>query len=99
MSAPPRPEDKRAAFQFYMHRTGHWLGMDVPDCGSYVEPSELGLYIRPAAGVPEQFHHIGIRIEDDVLITERGSEVLSAGAPIEVEEVEAMARGEWAGGG
>ena len=73
---------------FYMHRTGHWLGLDVHDAGEYksgddwvvlqagmaltVEP---GLYIRPGATVPEHLHGIGIRIEDDVFVTTDGCEV------------------------
>ncbi len=118
--------EKRAYFQFYMHRTGHWLGMDVHDCGSYVEPSEVGngserrdplsgeaivnrpsrllrpgmvltiepgLYIRPAAGVPEQFHHIGIRIEDDAIVTATGCELITRGVPVKAEEIEALMRG------
>ncbi len=101
--------------QFYMHRTGHWLGMDVHDVGDYLEspagvtgsarPSRIlqpgmvltvepGLYVRPAAGVPEQYWHIGIRIEDDVLVTPEGRHVLSAAAPKTVAEIEAtMAQG------
>ncbi len=115
--------EKRAYFQFYMHRTGHWLGMDVHDCGSYVEPSEVGngserrdplsgevivnrpsrilrpgmvltiepgLYIRPAAGVPEQFHHIGIRIEDDAIVTATGCELITRGVPVKADEIEAL---------
>jgi Xaa-Pro aminopeptidase len=103
-----RRDRQRAYFQFYMHRTGHWLGMDVHDCGSYVEPSrsgevserkdpsptashhqpsqpraapgmvltiEPGIYVRPAEGVPEQFHNIGIRIEDDAIVTATGCEL------------------------
>lgn len=116
----------RAYFQFYMHRTGHWLGMDVHDCGSYVEPSELGtvnerkdplsgetikdrpsrvlrpgmvltiepgLYVRPADGVPEAFWNIGIRIEDDAIVTETGCELISRGVPVEAAEIEALMRG------
>ena len=93
---------------FYMHRTGHWLGMDVHDVGEYkldgkwrtLEPGmvltvEPGLYIPDGVAdsehaVPEAYRHIGIRIEDDVLITEGGNEVLSAGAPKSVAEIEAM---------
>ncbi len=89
---PSRPEDKRASFQCYMHRTGHWPGMDVPHCGSYVEPSALGLYIRPAAGVPEQFHHIGIRIEDDAIVTATGCELITRGVPVKADEIEALMR-------
>ncbi|MDI1245819.1 MAG: aminopeptidase P N-terminal domain-containing protein, partial [Rhodoferax sp.] len=92
--------EQRAYFQFYMHRTGHWIGMDVHDCGDYTEPGDIGqvstrqdaltgdtikdrparilragmaltiepgIYVRPADGVPEQFHNIGIRIEDDAI--------------------------------
>lgn len=116
----------RAYFQFYMHRTGHWLGMDVHDCGSYVEPAEVGqvserrdplsgeliqnrpsrilrpgmvltiepgLYVRPAPGVPEAFHHIGIRIEDDAIVTETGCELITRGVPVEGDEIEALMRG------
>ncbi|HNZ91602.1 MAG TPA: aminopeptidase P N-terminal domain-containing protein [Acidovorax sp.] len=117
--------DQRAYFQFYMHRTGHWLGMDVHDCGSYVEPGELGqvsqrkdplsgelitnrpsrvlrpgmvltiepgLYVRPAAGVPEAFHDIGIRIEDDAIVTESGCELITRGVPVKADEIEALMR-------
>ena len=117
--------EKRAYFPFYMHRTGHWLGMDVHDCGSYVEPSEAGqtsqrkdplsgetivdrpsrvlragmvltiepgIYVRPAAGVPEQFHNIGIRIEDDAIVTAGGCELISRGVPVKADEIEALMR-------
>ncbi len=90
--------------RYYMHRTGHWLGMDVHDVGAYnvaggpraYEPGmvttiEPGLYI-PAddEDVPEALRGIGVRIEDDVLITETGHENLTAGCVKTVEEVEAM---------
>ena len=117
--------EKRAYAQFYMHRTGHWLGMDVHDCGNYVEPSqagevserrdplsneiiknrpsrllrpgmvltiEPGIYVRPADGVPEQFHHIGIRIEDDAIVTATGCELISRGVPVKADEIEALMR-------
>jgi Xaa-Pro aminopeptidase len=113
----------RSYFQFYMHRTSHWLGMDVHDCGSYVEPGEIGqvserkdplsgeiikdrpsrilrpgmvitlepgLYVRAAEGVPEQFHNIGIRIEDDAIVTDEGCELISRGVPVKVDEIEAL---------
>ena len=117
--------EKRAYFQFYMHRTGHWLGMDVHDCGSYVEPSQVGevserrdplsneviknrpsrilkpgmvltiepgIYVRPAEGVPEPFHHIGIRIEDDAVVTEGGCELITRGVPVKADEIESLMR-------
>ena len=89
---------------FYMHRTGHWLGLDVHDAGDYkagetwialapgmtltVEP---GLYIRPGAGVPAHLHGIGIRIEDDVLVTAEGAEVYT-NAPKTAAEIEEVMR-------
>ena len=118
--------EKRAYFQFYMHRTGHWLGMDVHDCGSYNELNEVGhatvrrdplsneliqnrpsrilrpgmvltiepgLYVRPAPGVPEAFHNIGIRIEDDAIVTTTGCELISRGVPVKADEIEALMRG------
>lgn len=117
--------EKRAYFQFYMHRTGHWLGMDVHDCGAYLEPDELGqvserkdalsgetivnrparilrpgmvltiepgIYVRPALGVPEQYHHIGIRIEDDAVVTPEGCELISRDVPVGIAEIEALMR-------
>jgi len=97
----------RAYTQFYMHGTGHWLGMDVHDVGAYRDltlpdkPSrpllagmaltvEPGIYVRPAEGVPEQFWHIGIRIEDDVLVTDDGCRILTDGAPKGVAEIETL---------
>lgn len=89
--------------EFYMHRTGHWLGMDVHDVGDYkvggewrmLEPGmvltvEPGLYIRDLSSVPKKWHFTGIRIEDDVLVTKTGNEVLSASVPKEVDEIEAL---------
>ena len=117
--------EKRAYFQFYMHRTGHWLGRDVHDCGSYTEPSEIGqsstrvdalsgqtvvnrparilqpgmvltiepgIYVRPAPGVPEKFHHIGIRIEDDAIVTAQACELISRGVPVAPDDIEALMR-------
>ncbi|WLI88682.1 Xaa-Pro aminopeptidase [Massilia sp. R2A-15] len=100
---------ERAHQQFYMHGTGHWLGLDVHDAGAYrdvhaegkpsraLQPGmvltvEPGIYVRPAAGVPEQFWHIGIRIEDDVLVTPGGYEILSEGAPRTVADIEEAMR-------
>ena len=88
--------------QFYMHRAGHWLGLDVHDVGLYrvhgeshrLEPGmvltvEPGCYIRPGEKVPEEFWDLGVRIEDDVLVTAEGNENLTAGTPKTVAEVEA----------
>jgi Xaa-Pro aminopeptidase len=88
--------------RFYMHRAGHWLGMDVHDAGLYQEKGvsvalspgmvltvEPGLYIRPGDGVPDEFAGIGVRIEDDVVVTADGIDNLTAQAPKTVAEVEA----------
>ncbi len=109
--------------QFYMHRTGHWMGMDVHDCGDYTEPGskpreekdalgqtvmrkpsrilkpgmvltiEPGIYVRPAKGVPKEFWNIGIRIEDDALVTAKGCELMTRGVPVKADEIEALMRG------
>ena len=96
--------------RFYMHRTSHWLGMDVHDVGSYREsmPSsqeekpwrilksgmvitiEPGLYVRPADDIDQAFWNIGIRIEDDAVITESGCELISRGVPVKADEIEAL---------
>jgi len=89
--------------KYFMHRTGHWLGMDVHDVGDYkvgdewrvLEPGmaltiEPGIYIPAGRGVPKRFQNIGIRIEDDVVVTKDGAEVLSAGAPKNADEIEAL---------
>ena len=90
--------------RFFMHRTGHWLGMDVHDVGDYkidghwrelergmVLTIEPGLYIpRGSRGVAKKWQGIGIRIEDDVLVTSKGPDVLSRDAPKTVEQIEAL---------
>ncbi len=96
--------------RFYMHRTSHWLGMDVHDVGSYREPAvasatekpwrilqsgmvitiEPGLYVRPAEDIDERFWNIGIRIEDDAVISDAGCELISRGVPVKAEEIEAL---------
>ena len=91
--------------QFYMHRAGHWLGLDVHDAGLYqvkgasqrlvpgmVLTVEPGAYIRRAENVPQQFWDIGVRIEDDVLVTAQGCENLTAATPKTVADVEAACR-------
>ena len=115
----------RAYFAHYMHRTGHWLGMDVHDCGSYVEPAEVGqvnerrdplsgeliqdrpsrilrpgmvltiepgLYVRPSEKVPSAFWNIGIRIEDNAVVTADGCELLTRDVPVEPDAIEALMR-------
>jgi len=93
--------------RFYMHGTGHWIGMDVHDVGLYRDvsredkPSRLlqpgmamtvepGIYVRPAEGVPEKYWNIGIRIEDDVIVTGGGFQLLTGGAPKTVADIEAL---------
>ena len=91
--------------QFFMHRTGHWLGLDVHDVGEYKQDGkwrlfelgmaltvEPGCYIRPAENVPEHFWNIGVRIEDDVIVTNNGCEVLTESAPKSVNEIEELMR-------
>lgn len=90
--------------RFYMHRTGHWLGLDVHDAGEYKQKNgdwrllqpgmtltvEPGCYVRPADDIPEAFWNIGIRIEDDVAVTDSGHEVLTIGAPKTVFDIETL---------
>ena len=91
--------------QYYMHRTGHWLGLDVHDAGDYkrggewreLEPGmvltvEPGCYIRPGPQVPEHYAGIGVRIEDDALVTDSGCEIITAGAPKTIADIEALMR-------
>ena len=86
-----------------MHRTGHWLGLDVHDAGEYklsgewrtlnpgmVLTVEPGCYIRPDDRVPREFWNIGVRIEDDVLVTANGCEVITAATPKSVTDIEAL---------
>jgi len=89
--------------EFYMHKTGHWIGLDVHDCGEYsvdglwveLEASmvltiEPGIYISSDAKVPKQYRGIGVRIEDDVLVTNDGNLILSDKAPRTIEEIETI---------
>ncbi|MBI3171244.1 MAG: M24 family metallopeptidase, partial [Hydrocarboniphaga effusa] len=92
--------------QFFMHGTGHWLGMDVHDVGRYklsgeprafaagmVMTVEPGIYVSPgSAGVDRKFWGIGVRIEDDVLVTAQGPRVLTGGVPKEIPDIEALMR-------
>ncbi len=102
--SPEEALQQGAYRRFYMHRTSHWLGMDVHDVGLYrvagasrtLEPgmiltAEPGLYIAPDDdSVPEEFRGIGIRIEDDVLVTPDGNEVMTAAVPKSIAEVELL---------
>ncbi|SAK39799.1 aminopeptidase P [Caballeronia hypogeia] len=105
---------QRAYAPFYMHRTGHWIGMDVHDAGEYREADgpldeqgalpwrmlvpgmaltvEPGLYVRPAENVPEKYWNIGIRIEDDAVVTQNGCELLTREVPVLADEIEALMR-------
>lgn len=92
--------------KFFMHKTGHWLGGDVHDMGDYLDAEGLsrklepgmvttvepGLYVGPhlSAEVDRAYHHLGIRIEDDILVTENGHENLTAAVPREIDEIEAL---------
>ena len=114
--------DKGAYRRFFMHGTGHWLGLDVHDVGEYLSADEApvdqpdglggrvvrrpsrrlepgmvvtiepGLYVRPADDVDAAFWNIGIRIEDDALVTPNGNELLSRGVPVRPDEIEALMR-------
>ena len=97
--------EKETYKRFYMHRTGHWLGLDVHDTGDYkragkwrslapgmVLTVEPGLYIRAADDVPAPLRGIGVRIEDDALVTEGGCELITAEAPKSIADIEALKR-------
>jgi Xaa-Pro aminopeptidase len=93
--------------RFFMHGTSHWLGMDVHDVGKYklgeesriLEPGmvltvEPGLYIaEDAEGVSDRYRGIGVRIEDDVLVTADGHEVLTTAIPKELDDIETLRKG------
>jgi Xaa-Pro aminopeptidase len=97
--------EKETYKRFYMHRTGHWLGLDVHDAGDYKRSGswrtlapgmtltvEPGLYIRAEEDIPERLRNIGVRIEDDLLVAEGGCEVLTAEAPKAIADIEALMR-------
>ena len=98
--------ESHAYKQFYMHGTGHWLGLDVHDVGAYQQQGqarqlsagmvltvEPGLYFTPAPNVPEAYANIGIRIEDDIVVTDNGYENLTAAAPKAMADIEALMAG------
>jgi Xaa-Pro aminopeptidase len=89
--------------QFYMHRTSHWLGMDVHDVGFYsvdgvprplvagmVVTIEPGLYVAEDAAVPPEYKGLGVRIEDDILVTDSGHDNLTVSTPKSVADIEAL---------
>jgi len=91
--------------RFFMHRTSHWLGKDVHDAGEYKEGEhwaplvpgmvltiEPGCYIRPGDDVPETFWNIGVRIEDDAVVTAGGCEIITIAAPKKIADIEALMR-------
>lgn len=92
--------EQQAYRQFYMHGLGHWLGLDVHDVGSYGQDKqrileigmvitvEPGIYISEDADVPEQYKGIGVRIEDNLLMTEYGNKILTAAVPKEIGDIE-----------
>ena len=96
--------EKKLYRDFFMHRTSHWLGLDVHDVGNYVDNNENsvllekgnvltiepGCYIKPSETTPKEFWGIGIRIEDDVEVTNQGNKVLSIEAPKEINEIESL---------
>ncbi len=97
---------EQAYKKYFMHRTGHWLGMDVHDVGDYkldgewrnLEPGmvttiEPGLYFQPHKGLSSKWWNIGVRIEDDVLVTRDGNEVMTRDVPKTVDEIEALMAG------
>ena len=104
LKGKPKTLIKEKAYnRYFMHKTGHWLGMDVHDVGDYkvgeewrlLEPGmamtvEPGLYFPPQKGLARKWWNTGVRIEDDVLVTKAGHEVLSSDAPKGITEIEAL---------
>ncbi len=103
--AVPELIEAGAHRRFFMHRVGHWLGRDVHDVGHYkidgdwreLEPGmvltiEPGIYVPGDADIPEPYRHVGVRIEDDLVVTREGHENLTADVPKTLEEIEAWMR-------
>ncbi len=95
--------EEKKYLPFFMHKTGHWIGMDCHDVGEYkrdgkpriLKPGmvftvEPGLYIPNSSKVPKKFRNIGIRIEDDILVTRRGYEILTKEVPSQSDEIEGL---------
>ena len=95
--------EEKEYLKFYMHRTGHWLGMDVHDVGNYkvnkkwrklrkgmVLTIEPGCYIRPSNDIPEGFWNIGVRIEDDAVVTANGCDIITHEAPKAISDIESL---------
>jgi Xaa-Pro aminopeptidase len=96
--------EKEEYKKFYMHRTSHWMGLDVHDVGDYFDSKgkpvrlmngqiltiEPGLYLPDDRSVPKVFRNIGIRIEDDVLVNNNQAEVLTSSCPKEIDELESI---------
>jgi Xaa-Pro aminopeptidase len=96
--------EQKRYWPYFMHGTGHWLGLDVHDAGAYRDESdepvrfaagmvttvEPGIYVRNDVGAPSRFAGIGVRIEDDVLVTRDGNEILTAGIPKRIDQLEAI---------
>ncbi len=98
------PEDQRGLRRYFMHGTSHYIGLDVHDAGPYdvLRPGNMitvepGLYFAPAEDLDSKWWNIGVRIEDDILVTEDGPVLLSGDAPREPDAIEALMRGEGSG--
>ena len=98
--------EEKTYSHYYMHMTGHWLGLDVHDCGDYrvddlwvelednmVLTVEPGIYISEHSKAPKAWRGMGIRIEDDVQVTKKGPVVLSKNAPKQIDDIEHIMRG------
>ena len=104
LDGDPDELHKKGAFKdFYMHKIGHWLGLDVHDAGDYMEGEnymkfkpgmittiEPGIYISSSLDVDEKWKGIGIRIEDDILVTKNGNENLTKKVPSDPAEIESL---------
>jgi len=104
LDGDPDELHKKGAFKdFYMHKIGHWLGLDVHDAGDYMEDEEFmkfkpgmvttiepGIYISSSMNVDDKWKGIGVRIEDDILVTKDGNENLTSKVPSDPSEIESL---------